>query len=66
MIVYLDEIYERKLRQGSMSLEKDLYAAIIATGAQHVRSKMTLERRSNEAPSGSVSIEKCLDFCIVS
>ncbi len=40
MIVYLDEVYERKLREGSMSTLQDLYDAIIEGAAQRVRPKM--------------------------
>ncbi len=40
MIVYLDEVYERRLREGSMSTLQDLYEAIIEGAAQRVRPKM--------------------------
>jgi len=40
MIVYLDEVYDRKLREGSMSTLQDLYEAIIEGAAQRVRPKM--------------------------
>ena len=40
MIVYLDEVYERRLREGSMSTPQDLYEAIIEGAAQRVRPKM--------------------------
>jgi Cu(I)/Ag(I) efflux system membrane protein CusA/SilA len=40
MIVYLDEVYERRLREGSMSTPGELYQAIIEGAAQRVRPKM--------------------------
>ncbi|MBI2349533.1 MAG: efflux RND transporter permease subunit, partial [Deltaproteobacteria bacterium] len=40
MIVYLDEVYERRLREGLMSSTGDLYQAIIEGAAQRVRPKM--------------------------
>jgi len=40
MIVYLDEVYERRLRQGSMSTMEDLYQAITEGAVQRVRPKM--------------------------
>ena len=40
MIVYLDEVYERRLREGSMSTLQDLYEAIIEGAAHRVRPKM--------------------------
>jgi len=40
MIVYLDEVYERRLREGLMSGTRDLYQAIIEGAAQRVRPKM--------------------------
>jgi Cu(I)/Ag(I) efflux system membrane protein CusA/SilA len=40
MIVYLDEVYERRLREGSMSSERNLYEAIIEGAVQRVRPKM--------------------------
>ncbi|HEU4343854.1 MAG TPA: efflux RND transporter permease subunit [Candidatus Binatia bacterium] len=40
MIVYLDEVYERKLREGSMTKAEDLYEAIIEGAAHRVRPKM--------------------------
>ncbi len=40
MIVYLDEVYERRLREGLMSSQKDLYEAIIEGAVQRVRPKM--------------------------
>jgi Cu(I)/Ag(I) efflux system membrane protein CusA/SilA len=40
MIVYLDEVYERRLREGSMSTLEDLYEAIIEGAVQRVRPKM--------------------------
>jgi copper/silver efflux system protein len=40
MIVYLDEVYERRLREGSMSNERDLNEAIIEGAVQRVRPKM--------------------------
>jgi len=40
MIVYLDEVYERKVREGSMTSMKDLYEAITEGAVQRVRPKM--------------------------
>jgi len=40
MIVYLDEVYERRLREGLMSSQRDLYDAIIEGAVQRVRPKM--------------------------
>src|SRR5438093_1116459 len=40
MIVYLDEVYERRLREGSMSTVKDLYEGVIEGAVQRVRPKM--------------------------
>jgi Cu(I)/Ag(I) efflux system membrane protein CusA/SilA len=40
MIVYLDEVYERRLREGKMTTAKDLYDAIIEGAVQRVRPKM--------------------------
>jgi Cu(I)/Ag(I) efflux system membrane protein CusA/SilA len=40
MIVYLDEVYERKFREGLMSTLKDLHEAIIEGAVQRVRPKM--------------------------
>jgi Cu(I)/Ag(I) efflux system membrane protein CusA/SilA len=40
MIVYLDEVYERKVREGAMSTPGDLQAAIVEGAAQRVRPKM--------------------------
>ena len=40
MIVYLDEVYERRRREGSLSNERDLYEAIIEGAVQRVRPKM--------------------------
>src|SRR6266545_4161109 len=40
MIVYLDEVYDRKLREGSMAKMEDLYEAIIEGAAHRVRPKM--------------------------
>jgi Cu(I)/Ag(I) efflux system membrane protein CusA/SilA len=40
MIVYLDEVYNRKLREGSMAKMKDLYEAIIKGAVHRVRPKM--------------------------
>src|SRR5438093_10464042 len=40
MIVYLDEVYERRLREGTMSTMRDLYDAIIEGAVQRVRPKM--------------------------
>lgn len=40
MIVYLDEVYERRLREGSMTGQKALYDAIIEGAVQRVRPKM--------------------------
>jgi Cu(I)/Ag(I) efflux system membrane protein CusA/SilA len=40
MIVYLDEVYERRLREGSISNARDLNEAIIEGAVQRVRPKM--------------------------
>jgi len=40
MIVYLDEVYERRVREGSMTSMKDLYEAITEGAVQRVRPKM--------------------------
>jgi len=40
MIVYLDEVYERRVREGSLTSMKDLYEAIIEGAVQRVRPKM--------------------------
>ena len=40
MIVYLDEVYERRVREGSMASVKDLSEAIIEGAVQRVRPKM--------------------------
>jgi len=40
MIVYLDEVYERRLREGSMASREDLNEAIIEGAVQRVRPKM--------------------------
>jgi copper/silver efflux system protein len=40
MIVYLDEVYERKVREGAMSALDDLQAAIVEGAARRVRPKM--------------------------
>ncbi|MGH7825682.1 MAG: efflux RND transporter permease subunit [Candidatus Binatia bacterium] len=40
MIVYLDEVYERRLSEGHMSTMNDLYEAIIEGAVQRVRPKM--------------------------
>ena len=40
MIVYLDEVYERRVREGSMASLKDLYEAITEGAVQRVRPKM--------------------------
>jgi len=40
MIVYLDEVYERRVREGSMTSLRDLYEAIIEGAVQRVRPKM--------------------------
>jgi Cu(I)/Ag(I) efflux system membrane protein CusA/SilA len=40
MIVYLDEVYERRLQQGKMTTAKDLYDAIIEGAVMRVRPKM--------------------------
>ena len=40
MIVYLDEVYDRKLREGSMVKMEDLYEAIIEGAVHRVRPKM--------------------------
>jgi Cu(I)/Ag(I) efflux system membrane protein CusA/SilA len=40
MIVYLDEVYERRLREGTMATAKDLYDAIVEGAVGRVRPKM--------------------------
>jgi len=40
MIVYLDEVYERRLKEGKMTNAKDLYDAIIEGAVMRVRPKM--------------------------
>jgi Cu(I)/Ag(I) efflux system membrane protein CusA/SilA len=40
MIVYLDEVYDRRLRDGTMNTLKDLYDAIIEGAVMRVRPKM--------------------------
>jgi Cu(I)/Ag(I) efflux system membrane protein CusA/SilA len=40
MIVYLDEVYERRVREGSLTSIKDLSEAIIEGAVQRVRPKM--------------------------
>jgi Cu(I)/Ag(I) efflux system membrane protein CusA/SilA len=40
MIVYLDEVYERKVQEGSMTSMQDLYQAITEGAVQRVRPKM--------------------------
>jgi copper/silver efflux system protein len=40
MIVYLDEVFERRVREGSLTSMKDLYEAIIEGAVQRVRPKM--------------------------
>jgi Cu(I)/Ag(I) efflux system membrane protein CusA/SilA len=40
MIVYLDEVYERRLQEGKMTNAKDLYDAIIEGAVMRVRPKM--------------------------
>jgi Cu(I)/Ag(I) efflux system membrane protein CusA/SilA len=40
MIVYLDEVYERRLQEGKMTTAKDLYDAIIEGAVMRVRPKM--------------------------
>jgi Cu(I)/Ag(I) efflux system membrane protein CusA/SilA len=40
MIVYLDEVYERRLREGTMTTARDLYDAIIEGAVMRVRPKM--------------------------
>jgi copper/silver efflux system protein len=40
MIVYLDQVYERRVREGSLTSMKDLYEAIIEGAVQRVRPKM--------------------------
>ena len=40
MIVYLDEVYERRVREGSLTSMKDLSEAIIEGAVQRVRPKM--------------------------
>ena len=40
MIVYLDEVYDRRLAQGTMATRRDLYDAIIEGAVMRVRPKM--------------------------
>jgi Cu(I)/Ag(I) efflux system membrane protein CusA/SilA len=40
MLVYLDEVYERRLREGTMGTIQDLYEAIVEGAAHRVRPKM--------------------------
>lgn len=40
MIVYLDEVYERRLREGTLATAKDLYDAIMEGAVMRVRPKM--------------------------
>jgi Cu(I)/Ag(I) efflux system membrane protein CusA/SilA len=40
MIVYLDEVYERRLKEGKMTTAKDLYDAIIEGAVMRVRPKI--------------------------
>jgi Cu(I)/Ag(I) efflux system membrane protein CusA/SilA len=40
MIVYLDEVYERRLREGTMATARDLYDAIVEGAVGRVRPKM--------------------------
>ncbi|MDD5558167.1 CusA/CzcA family heavy metal efflux RND transporter [Candidatus Methylomirabilis sp.] len=40
MIVYLDEVYERRVREGKMASARDLYEAIIEGAVMRVRPKM--------------------------
>jgi Cu(I)/Ag(I) efflux system membrane protein CusA/SilA len=40
MIVYLDEVYERRQREGKMNTSRDLYDAIIEGAVMRVRPKM--------------------------
>jgi len=40
MIVYLDEVYERRLKEGKMTSAKDLYDVIIEGAVMRVRPKM--------------------------
>ncbi len=40
MIVYLDEVYERRLKEGKMTTAKDLYDAIVEGAVMRVRPKM--------------------------
>ena len=40
MIVYLDEVYERRVREGSLTSMQDLYEVIIEGAVQRVRPKM--------------------------
>jgi Cu(I)/Ag(I) efflux system membrane protein CusA/SilA len=40
MIVYLDDVYERRLKEGKMTTAKDLYDAIIEGAVMRVRPKM--------------------------
>src|SRR5437867_3857736 len=42
MIVYLDEVYERRFREGSMSTVKDFYEGVIEGAVQCVRFKMMM------------------------
>ena len=40
MIVYLDEVYDRRLKEGTMTSSRDLYDAIIEGAVMRVRPKM--------------------------
>jgi Cu(I)/Ag(I) efflux system membrane protein CusA/SilA len=40
MIVYLDEVYDRRFKEGKMTTAKDLYDAIIEGAVMRVRPKM--------------------------
>ena len=40
MLVYLDEVYNRKLRNGLMNTNKDLHSAIVEGAAERVRPKV--------------------------
>jgi Cu(I)/Ag(I) efflux system membrane protein CusA/SilA len=40
MIVYLDDVYHRKVSEGQMNSTKDLYDAVIEGAVQRVRPKM--------------------------
>jgi Cu(I)/Ag(I) efflux system membrane protein CusA/SilA len=40
MIVYLDEVFDRRLKEGKMTTPKDLYDAIIEGAVMRVRPKM--------------------------